>query len=874
MKKLTNPFALQRIKKYSPYLQNMTAFFITHWRAKKRVSFFSITAQYRLKFLVICLCATAFCLAKDRVNVDEYENLVFKLQKQKESLSVLSEALEKTSVSNDCEMGPASRVLIKHREHNGVGYDTGYTTLGGFVAPNWERKFLPFLDVRGHVFNDGRFASNLGIGGRFKPEELGWIFGTNLYYDFRDAKGLQPHQLGAGLEALSKNVEFRLNSYFPVASTRNSNISFDRFRNYHIIVERKNRAALPSVYGEVGIPFIPDMTGGVEFYFALGPYYLIRRHVGRQAFGGTAGGRGRIAAKVYDGIDLELDVTYDKIFHTTVQGMLSLSYPLGPANLREKGSRFKKKYPTPDCKKRALSQKQMTQNVFRNEIIPVQEKTSHLIAINPATGGNYHLIFVDNTSGSTGSFESPFPTLAQAENNSRPGDIIYVFPGDGTTTGMDQGIFLQSSQRFQGSGRRMNLRGISVPAQTTNWPRITNILAGGNGIEIFFTNATVDGFIIQDTDESSIFLDTSDVIITNIQSLRAGRAAVEMDLLDGIHQCGIANLISRGSSGIFIFPDGASSQMQDLVVAIDNDISVSGADSGVNIESLNFGHLTHILRNNRISGTNPTFFLTSDSFNFDATLVNNLILSTPSGSNPIINNIIEDSATQNLRIVKNVFRGGFGGPRFNCRSLRTDLVFDDNICINHVNSGPTIFTALTTNVNFTMNRNTISGCGGTGILITTTPGFASTAVFVEGNISENAVSGNGGAGIGVVLDNTNFNYTITANGNRVLSNALQGMLFSTQVTPSNGQFFIHNNTLLDNSAGGILVNGVFNSSTCLRLQKNSADTLSSLTQTAPAVFRVQSPTGSLAGVIDQNDFNGLTTSGTITFVGEGACSNF
>ena len=95
-----------------------------------------------------------------------------------------------------------ARVVVKHREHNGIGYDTGYTTAQIFAAPAWKNGMLPFLDLRGHAFNDGRFAANAGVGMRFNWSN--YTVGGNFYYDYREAKNIHPHQLAGGLEFLHK----------------------------------------------------------------------------------------------------------------------------------------------------------------------------------------------------------------------------------------------------------------------------------------------------------------------------------------------------------------------------------------------------------------------------------------------------------------------------------------------------------------------------------------------------------------------------------------------------------------------------------------------------------------------------------------------
>ena len=87
--------------------------------------------------------------------------------------------------------------------------------------------------------------------------------------------------------------------------------------------------------------------------------------------------------------------------------------------------------------------------------------------------------FVNNTSPAPGSgtFESPFPTLIQAQDASAPNDIIYVFTGDGTDKGMNAGIMLQKGQQLFGASINHTIKTtmghVKIPAQVDG---ITNDL--------------------------------------------------------------------------------------------------------------------------------------------------------------------------------------------------------------------------------------------------------------------------------------------------------------------------------------------------------------------------------------------------------------
>ena len=123
----------------------------------------------------------------------------------------------------------------------------------------------------------------------------------------------------------------------------------------------------------------------------------------------------------------------------------------------------------------------------RNEIIPVDRKHKRTTAIDPATGQPYFFWFVDNQSHSAGTFESPFP-LVDAQNASHPFDIIYVYPGDGTKTGMDMGFVMQDNQKIWGAGidhpLSTTLGTVIVPAMANALPLITNTVSEGSGITL------------------------------------------------------------------------------------------------------------------------------------------------------------------------------------------------------------------------------------------------------------------------------------------------------------------------------------------------------------------------------------------------------
>jgi hypothetical protein len=360
-----------------------------------------------------------------------------------------------------CGCGPRPmRVTARHIEANGVGYDQGYTTLEGFFSQESNYK-LRFLDVRGHVFNNGKFAANAGLGLRYLSDR---IWGGNVYYDYRQTSRRDYQQISAGLESLGIRWDFRLNGYLPLTNTSKftSDATFDSFEDHYMIVARKREFALKGANAEVGYHL-----DSIRFplYLAAGPYYLQGK--GKQTWGGSL----RIAADLSSYIRIEGNTSYDSLFHWIGQGQVSLIFPFG-------GRRQIKASRGCCCADLLALAQRAIQPVDRNEIIPIDTGRKKTAAVNPSTGQPYYFYFVDNTSSSDGTFESPFSSLIAAQNASTVNDIIYVYPGDGTNTNYNQGITLKTNQKLFGSGvahpLNTSLGAVTIPQQTESLPIITN----------------------------------------------------------------------------------------------------------------------------------------------------------------------------------------------------------------------------------------------------------------------------------------------------------------------------------------------------------------------------------------------------------------
>lgn len=367
-----------------------------------------------------------------------------------------------------------SELAIRHRESQGVGYNQGYSSVDYFLSAQGEKDQF-FFDLRGHVFNDAKVAGNLGAGWRHSLWNDSSRVGMQIFYDFRDYSHFFVHQIGGGLEWLFQTVDVRLNGYLPVGKNENfHNKRFCGFVGNQVIVKQRFSAALPCLEGEIGTPLAKP------FYFAVGSYYLFQESSHSLKTGKALGAKARFDVDLGYCCSLGALATYDHIFHTRVQGVFSITIPLGP----------KKKKPV--SRKKPVVVERVSRNlksvpIVRNEIIPIQthKRTKTALASDNAVAPTF--LFVNNTapSGGLGTFESPFSSLKEAEQQSKAGDIIYVFPGDGTPHLMDEGIILKTDQILASSGSDLKINEVIIPSQT---PEVNPVLTNVHQNEPVVTN--------------------------------------------------------------------------------------------------------------------------------------------------------------------------------------------------------------------------------------------------------------------------------------------------------------------------------------------------------------------------------------------------
>lgn len=388
---------------------------------------------------------------------------------------------------------PPAQLSLSHHFGRGIGHK-GYSSAEAFIIQANREDFSPFADLRLHVMNEGRFASNLGVGFRTLPWDRVSL-GGNLYYDYRSSRHLHTHQVSGGFELLSEYLDFRLNGYLPVGGTKHSDpLAFEGFSGNQINTKRKTYYAYPMIDGEFGVPLPWISPQYTDFYVAVGPYYLFGKNVSDNHYDGSWGFQGRLTAFITDYVELGFEYHYDRVYHSTYQGIVAVHIPLYKNTAcRSKGGMNKGQ--------KAFA-KRTLRPVMRREIIPVKKKE----VVRPLRNENGEILqvfFVNNLAACPGfgTFDNPFCSTALAQGASSPGSLLYVYEGDGTTTNYDTTITLQDGQTLQGSGIPLTLGGVTVPAQTAGSPHLTS---AGNGI-ILANNTTVRGLTLESTVFDSIF---------------------------------------------------------------------------------------------------------------------------------------------------------------------------------------------------------------------------------------------------------------------------------------------------------------------------------------------------------------------------------
>lgn len=251
------------------------------------------------------------------------------------------ECCEEETIPSSCETArPEERISLSHVEGTGLGYSIGYSSLDLFVSSYVKQGLVTFLDLRGHVFNNGKYAANTGLGVRYLNECFRQVWGVNVVYDYLQNTRRSYHQVGAGLEMIGETWDFHVNGYVPVGDKK-TNIYrfhygfFEAFREekpskFKLGLRAREQLALNGVDALFGYRFC--CAPYVNLHISAGPYYYWGRTAKTEnafapKYESAIGGR--LIADLYFTryVNVTGIVTYDSIFNLRGQAMITLNLP-------------------------------------------------------------------------------------------------------------------------------------------------------------------------------------------------------------------------------------------------------------------------------------------------------------------------------------------------------------------------------------------------------------------------------------------------------------------------------------------------------------------------------------------------------------------
>ena len=143
--------------------------------------------------------------------------------------------------------------------------------------------------------------------------------------------------------------------------------------------------------------------------------------------------------------------------------------------------------------------------------------------------------------------------LLTAESASQANDIIYVYPGDLTSTGLSSGITLKNGQQLLGATFNQSLMTtlglITLPAQAagSNAPLLTN---GAGAVVTLANNNVVSGLYIQNTAGAGILASGSNnaTLTQNyIQGINSTYNGIELDNVTGTVNASSNTIMYQGA---------------------------------------------------------------------------------------------------------------------------------------------------------------------------------------------------------------------------------------------------------------------------------------------------------------------------------------
>ncbi|MDA1014511.1 MAG: hypothetical protein O3A00_08685, partial [Planctomycetota bacterium] len=380
----------------------------------------------------------------------------------------------------------------------------------------------------------------VGGGVRQYVPSLDRVFGAGVFWSRDDLSNVKFTQVIASAETTGEYFDVRANVYLPSGprtGVAEINIIQESARfQENILLFDRFRTVVTSMKGadyEIVVPLPGPLGDRVDLRMAAGGYYFDGPEVED-----VLGWKARLEATMFNMVDVELQVSDDQTFNTTV--MFGASISLG--GLRQSGNN------------RSSQFNRMTEwgkRMQHSVVARTNVRDEALTAVNPADGDPYFFYHVasDAAAGGDGSLNNPFQTILQAQDaidtTMDPVDFAIVHANSTFATPVT--LRPGNNIRGQGVGANHTITVAGFPE-----PLALPEVRPGTRPTLQLSGLTVDGVTMANNSEFSGFIidhpDGHGIVIRNLTGLGTAQFnTVQNASLDGV--------LIEGSTGGYGFFD-------------------------------------------------------------------------------------------------------------------------------------------------------------------------------------------------------------------------------------------------------------------------------------------------------------------------------
>lgn len=751
--------------------------------------------------------------------------------------------------------------MVRTNQGDDIGHNKGYSTAALLMGTSLDRAIgsgFFFLDLRGHVENNGNIGYNLGGGWRY----VDWgssdkgVYGIHAGFDGRryacqaqrTCDELTFHWFNLGLERLGERIDVRGNAYFNAGDNRKYyGLTAVGFEGNTLQVARNYAEALWGFDGEVGGRFAFGSERGFKAYAALGGYHFDARE-GKDA----TGARARFEVEPIPYVSLGVKGSIDSRFDTSIMGRATIKFGQPPRSDRASDA----------AGKSALAR--LIEFRERQELVVADDGVSrHSKVLTDASGMAVPFVHVDNTApdGGDGTYEHRYNDLSDINGaGTDPGDIIILYAGDGTAVRYDQGAQLKANQYLLGQGAFGNYTFAETPVWFTlpgGRPTIANVNVGGDALTLA-SGVTVDGIDVVGAQRNGFFAD-------GITSATIRNVSFRDNLNDGLYILNATGTVlvedSSCTGNGFAMPvhartavdciDVKSAATGDLDIIYRRIVSTDNYGNGLEASAYSSGLTTILIEDNYVAGNTEGGIAVENGNGVSAS---NAVVT-------IRNNQVVDNNWEGIIAVS---AAGTAGTNV---SITGNLVSGNGFLPDNLMSGypnPQLGAALRIQSNSSpltvlIDNNTIVDNAGTGVFLQT--GVFNGTASMNARVTNNVITGNG-AFAAAVPNSWQNGVTAVASNTSATFTATMSVLVENNVLSDNASYGFAGYTLLG-----------ANATVCARVVDNAGNNTAHLASQSGSFANSPVQTIAGGGTFNLEPSTGtFTTVGTINNVPAGTCN--